>query len=102
MWASARANAKLSALVALIGHLASGGLLSVDCVEGSKIGPYEKTRQIEIRGYIATRQHLSPAADLARCLNDKLAGVPQPIFECDGRRAPKNRASPKGEFFNIG
>jgi hypothetical protein len=45
-------------------------------LKNSKIGPYKKTRQIEIRGYIATRQHLSPAADLARCLNDKSAGPP--------------------------
>jgi hypothetical protein len=43
-------------------------------LKNSKIGPHEKTRQIEIRGYIATQHHLSPAADLARLLNGELAG----------------------------
>src|SRR5262250_3348578 len=53
-----------------------GRPLGGDCVEKLENRADEKTRQIEIQRHIGVRHHLSPAADLARCLDAKLAVPP--------------------------
>src|SRR5262249_47305326 len=46
--------------------------------------------------------HLRPAADLARCLIDKLAGPPADFLNAAPIGLPKNRTSPKGSFSTLG
>jgi hypothetical protein len=69
-----------------------------DFVEKVEKSSLTKTRQIAIRWNIAAQHYLRPAADLARCLIDKLAGPPADFLNTAPIGLPKNRTSPKGSF----
>src|SRR5262249_20337117 len=71
----------------------------VEKVEKSSL---TKTRQIAIRRNIAAQYHLRPAADLARCLFDKLAGPPADFLNAAPISLAKDRTSPKGSFSTSG
>jgi hypothetical protein len=63
-------------------HIGEPGLrvdqrpLSADFVEKVEKSTLPKTRQIAIRWNIVAQHHLSPVADLTRCLIVKLVGPP--------------------------
>jgi hypothetical protein len=57
-----------------------------------------KTREIAIRRNIAARRHLSPVADLARCLIVKLAGPPANFLNAASLGLPEIEHRRKGSF----
>jgi hypothetical protein len=74
------------------------GVGSADFVEKVEKSRPTKTREIAIRRNIAARRHLSPVADLARCLIVKLAGPPANFLNAASLGLPEIEHRRKGSF----